>query len=215
MPSERLVRPASADSRRDIAVGLTRRTFVLGAGALSLAQVGLLARLATEAAAQLPAPALLPDDPAVRATMAAVADTVVPGPAGGADSAAGAVEAGCVDELYDPFYGVSSTFPAIHDDLVLATPRVLGRPATFDLALPYSDRERVLLDRITPPGNGNPSPALMYQAAGLIVYVAYYGTARSDAGVRYIGFPPHSNGYWPQSSYRVGFRGMTADGNPP
>jgi len=193
---------------------LTRRGFVIGAGALSLAHVGLVARMAADAAAQLPAPGLGPDDPAVRATMTALADTVVPGPAGGADGAPGAVEAGCVDELYDPFYGVTSTFPVIHDDLLVATPRVLGRPATFDLGLPYPDRERVLLDRITPPGNGNPSPALMYQAAALIVYVAYYGTARSDLGVRYIGFPPHSNGYWPESSYRVAFRGMTADGNP-
>jgi hypothetical protein len=195
---------------------LTRRGFVVAAGALSLTLAGALegARRAAEALAALPQPALLPDDPAVRATMTALADTIVPGPAGGADSAPGAVEAGCVEELYDPFYTLSPVFPVIHDDLLTATPRILGRPAVFDLTLPYADRERVVLDRITAPGNGGNSVALLYQGAGIVTYIAYYGTARSDLGVRYIGFPPHSAGYWPESSYRVRFAGMTSAGNP-
>jgi hypothetical protein len=55
----------------------------------------------------------------------------------------------------------------------------------------------------------------MYAAPAVVIYIAYYGTARSNLGVQYIGFPPHSDGYWPDHSYRVSFRGMTPDGNPP
>jgi hypothetical protein len=119
-----------------------------------------------------------------------------------------------VDEVYDPFYSAYPTFPFIHDDLAVATARVLGRPVAFDLLLPYADRERVVLDRITPLGNGGDTNALLYQAVAIVVYIAYYGNARSDLGLRYIGFPPHSSGYWPESSYRVPFASMTATGNP-
>jgi hypothetical protein len=150
--------------------------------------------------------------------MAAYADTIVPGPAGGADPAPGAIEAGALDEVYDPFYNLSYAFPLIHNDLQAATPRVLGRPAQFDLSLPYPDREKVVLDRITSTGadsqHGN-AQALMYAAPAVVIYIAYYGTARSNLGVQYIGFPPHSNGYFPNHTYNVSFRGMTTDGNPP
>jgi hypothetical protein len=196
---------------------LTRRGLLVGAGAgalgvSALAQaVGWLAG-AEEAGAQV---ALAPDDPAVRATMAALADTIVPGPAGGADAQPGALEAGALDELYDPFYGASGAYPLLHQDVQQATPRVLGRSARFDLALPYADRERVVLDRITAGGSGgNSTLYLIYQGAAIIVYVAYMGTARSAVGPHYIGFPPASDGYWPGHSYRVRFRGMTKDGNP-
>lgn len=147
--------------------------------------------------------------------MEAYADTIVPGPAGGADTAPGAIEAGAVDEIYDPFYGAAAAYPLLHEDIQLATPRILGRAASFDLSLPYPDRERVLRDRIMPLNQGGSDPfELLYAAVAILVYVSYYGTARSDLGVRYIGLPPHSNGYYPHHSYHVRFRGMTVDGNP-
>jgi hypothetical protein len=183
---------------------------VLGVSALATA-VGWL-REASEALGQT---GLSPDDPAVRATMAAYADTIVPGPAGGADGQPGAVEAGAVEELYEPFYGASGTYPFLHQDIQLATSRVLGRPARFDLDLAYAERERVVLDRIVATGDGGDNIAyLIYQGAAIIVYVAYYGTARSELGPQYIKFPPESNGYYPRHSYRVRFRGMTKRGNP-
>lgn len=153
-------------------------------------------------------------DQSVRDTIAAYADTIVPGPAGGADPQPGAVEAGVVDELYDPFYGVSGSFPALHTDIQVATPRVLGRFAGFDLDLPYDDRERVMLDRIERfPAEGTNPLALLYQGVGILVHFVYYGVAASKAGPRVIGFPPSSDGY-PDHSYQVRFRGMTPDGNP-
>jgi hypothetical protein len=183
---------------------------VLGVSALATA-VGWL-REAADAVGQT---GLAPDDPAVRRTMAAYADTIVPGPAGGADTEPGAIEARVLDELYDPFYGVSGTYPFLHNDIQLATARVLGRPARFDLELPYADRERVVLDRIVAGPNGGSNIAyLIYQGAAIIVYVAYYGTARSEVGPAYINFPPRSDGYFPRHSYRVRFRGMTKRGNP-
>jgi hypothetical protein len=183
---------------------------VFGASALATA-VGWM-REASEAIGQV---GLSPDDPAVRATMTAYADTIVPGPAGGADAEAGAVEAGAVEELYEPFYGAAGTYPFLHQDIQLATARVLGRPARFDLDLSYADRERVVLDRIVATGDGGDNTAyLIYQGAAVIVYVAYYGTARSELGPQYIKFPPESNGYYPRHSYRVRFRGMTKRGNP-
>jgi hypothetical protein len=183
---------------------------VLGVSALAQA-LGWL-KTAEEAFGQV---GLSPSDPEVRKTMAAFADTIVPGPAGRADPHPGAIEAKVIDEMYDPFYGAVNTFSYIHNDIQLTTPRVLGRPARFDLELPYPDRERVVLDRIVATGSGGQNiEYLLYQGAAILAYVAYYGTAKSDAGPRYIRFPPHSDGYWPRHSYRLRFRGMTKDGNP-
>lgn len=182
----------------------------IGLGLLAQA-IGWL-RAAGEAFGQV---GVSPDDPAVRATMAAFADTIVPGPAGGADTSPGAIEAGVLDELYDPFYGAAPSFPVVHNDLQLATPLVLGRPASFDLGLPYAERERVIADRMTAPGSGGTNPHwVLYQGAAILVYTSYYGTAQSELGPRTIRFPPRSDGYWPGHSYRVRFRGMTRHGNP-
>jgi hypothetical protein len=147
--------------------------------------------------------------------MRAYADTIVPGSAGGADPAPGAIEAGVVDEIYDPVYNAAGAYPFLHEDIQLATPRALGRLASFDLSLPYPDRERVVRDRIVPPNQGGANSSyLLYAATAILVYIAYYGTARSEEGVRYIGLPPHSNGYYPHHSYGICFAGMTRDGNP-
>lgn len=174
-----------------------------------------LAAVAEAAARELPSPGLAPDDPAVRESIRAIADTVVPGPAGGAHRAPGALEAGAAEEVYEPLYGISDTFPALHHDVQLATPLVLGRPARFDLALAYADRAAVFDNRVTPTGEGGQSPLFAaYAAVAIVVWFTYYGTARSTVGVEYIRFPPHSDGYFPHHTYGVRFRGMTADGNP-
>jgi hypothetical protein len=197
---------------------LTRRDLLAGAGVgaagLTALNLGGVLESLARAAEALPPPALLPDDPAVRATIEAFADTIVPGPAGGADSRPGAIEAGVMEEIYDPFYGAYVTFPLIHDDLLLTTPAVLGRVAGFDLQLPYPDRELVLRDRLRPFNDGGSSPLyVIHIGVATLVYLSYYGNARSELGPRTIRFPPESDGYWPDHSYRVGFAGMTKDGN--
>lgn len=183
-------------------------------GAAGLTGVLPLLEQATQVANALgPAPPAAPD--AVRATMAAVADTIVPGPAGHADKHPGAVEAGCVDVLYDPFYDFAGAYPLVHADLQVRTPLVLLRPTTFDLDLPYADREKVLRACLSPPPGGGSNPIyILYYAVAVVVYVAYYGNARSDVGPRYIGLPVHSKGYIPHHSYYVRFDGMTEHGNP-
>jgi hypothetical protein len=198
---------------------LSRRGLLVGAGAGVLGMAGLVRLLdaavgAAEALAQS-GPGLPPGDAAVRDSVAAIADTVVPGPAGRAAQHPGAIEAGAVEEAYDDFYGISGSYPAIHVDVQTATPLVLGRPAAFDLELPYADRERVLLDRIRSTAEGGEHRLFVgYAALAIVVWFAYYGTARSTKGVDYIGFPPQSDGYWPGHSYGLRFRGMTPDGNP-
>jgi hypothetical protein len=204
-------------------ITLTRRRLLAtgSAGALGLTGIVAVARALTDAGAAMAASTpkaaagLAPVGDAVRATVAALADTIVPGPAGGGDPDPGAIEAGVLDVLYDPFYGLSATYPILHADVQLATPAVLGRAATFDLALPYADRERVLDDRFPswPQGGANPT-ATVYELFGVLTYLAYYGQAASDTGLEVIGLPPHSGGYWPRHSYRLRFRGMTTDGNP-
>jgi hypothetical protein len=195
-------------------LGLTRRRLLAAgsAGALGLTGLAAVARALADAGAALAAAMptqLAPTDEAVRATVAALADTIDPGPAGGADPEPGAVEAGVLDVLYDPFYGLAATYPTLHADVQLATPAILGRDATFDLALPYPDRERVLDDRM-----GAGPTATAYALFGVLTYIAYYGQSASDAGLQVIGLPPHSDGYFPRHTYRVRFRGMTKDGNP-
>jgi hypothetical protein len=196
--------------------GLTRRRLMAcgGAGLLGLSgALRVLHALAEAELANAQAPPL--SDQEVRATIAAYADTIVPGPAGGADSAPGAIEAGVLDELYDPFYGASGAYPGIAADLQTATPLILGRPAKFELALDYADRERVVRDRILegPAGGTNPL-AVGYQAVAVLVYLSYYGTPQSELGPRTIGFPPHSDGYFPRHSHHVRFKRMTRNGNP-
>jgi hypothetical protein len=174
--------------------------------------LGALERLAVVAEAHAPRQGA--SDDAVRRTIAAFADTIVPGPAGGADPDPGAIEAGVVEEMHAPFYGAAGIFPVLHADLQAATPVVLGRPATFELAVPYADRERVLLDRVRPVAGGGNATYLLHIAVAILVWQIYYGVAASNAGVDYMRLPPHSNGYWPDHSYRIRFRGMTRDGNP-
>jgi hypothetical protein len=64
-----------------------------------------------------------------------------------------------------------------------------------------------------PQGGSNPT-ATVYEMFGILTYLAYYGQTASDTGLRVIGLPPHSDGYWPRHTYRLRFRGMTKDGNP-
>ena len=216
-PSRRLGPSIERGERSVIERELTRRSLVVGAAGAGIS-LSVLAQAigwlgaAEEAFGQA---GISPDDPAVRATMTAFADTIVPGPAGGADTRPGAVEAGVVDELYEPFYGAAASYPFVHNDLRVNTPLILGRPATFDLDLPYRDRERVLEDRMTAPGSGGINPNwVLYQGAAILVYTSYYGTGQTDVGPQTIHFPPQSDGYWPDHSYRVRFRGMTKNGNP-
>jgi hypothetical protein len=102
----------------------------------------------------------------------------------------------------------------MHADLQSASPAVLGRLATFELALPYRDRERVVLDRVRPLAEGGNPLYLLHIAVATLIWQIYYGVAASTAGVDYLRFPPHSDGYWPKHSYRFRFRGMTRNGNP-
>lgn len=199
---------------------LSRRGLLVGAagGAAGLAGVlRLLEQIAgvSEALASAPGPRQQASADVIRRTIAAFADTIVPGPAGGADPHPGAVEAGVVDEMYDPFYGADGIYPALHADLQLATPVVLGRPESFDLALPYRDRERVILDRVGRDSDGANPLWLMHIAVATLVWQIYYGVAASTAGVDYLRFRPHSDGYSPGHSYGLRFRGMTKGGNPP
>lgn len=204
----------------ELELELSRRGFLARAGAGLAGFSAVLSLLeavdADAARAQLPDGVVpIADGGPVRATIAAIADTVVPGPAGGADRHPGAVEAGAVDEVYDDFYGIAATFPVIHADIEAATPLVLGRPASFDLALDYRDREQVLANRIRATGNSGANPLnVAYAALAIVVWFAYYGTAQSTKGVEYIRFPPQSDGYWPGHSRRIRFRGMTRNGNP-
>ena len=201
---------------------LTRRRLLAagGAGALGLVGMTSVARALVDAGAAMastgPAGAsLAPTEEAVRASVAALIDTIVPGPAGGADPDPGAIEAGVLDVLYDPFYGVAEILPVLHTDVQLATPTILGRDVAFDLSLAYADRERVLDDRMPswPQGGANPS-ATAYELLGILTYLAYYGQTATDKGLKVIGLPPHSKGYYPHHTYRLRFRGMTSDGNP-
>ena len=197
---------------------LSRRGLLAGgaAGALGLAGLsGLLEQIAaaSEALAEAPPGRQDPTAALVRRSIEAFADTIVPGPAGGADPDPGAIEAGVVDEMYEEFYGASGIYPVLHADLQTATPLVLGRPVSFDLGLPYPDRERVVLDRVRRGDDGN-TLYLAHIAVATLVWQIYYGVAASNAGVDYLRFPPHSDGYFPGHSYGIRFEGMTRKGNP-
>lgn len=194
---------------------LSRRDLLARAGRISLgAAVAQALPLANAIYKAAPAVAQTPIDDA---TLAAFADTIIPGrpatktdlgdaiPAGaiaGVDSEPGAVEADVLRLFHDPRTGFDSLAPAFLSDLDV---RALGQGGTF-VSLPFDKRVAVVSQGLD-FSNGD---RVIWEAAAAVPFTAFCaaatqvsGSSATASGYRVMGLPgPAPNGHIGSSSYR-------------
>ena len=140
-------------------------------------------------------------------TMKALADTIIPGPISDPEGSVGGVEAGALEVLYDPYYGLRPFIGIISIDLNLAS-FWWYRKLFKNLGL--RQRTRIILFKdyfslIKP----------VYEQAEILVKLAFYGAIINDVGTDYISFPGPSLGYYDYSLNRKFADEATEDGNLP
>lgn len=140
-------------------------------------------------------------------TMEALTDTTIPGPVSDPEGSVGGVEAGALDVLYDPYYGLSSFLGILCWDLN-ATSVLWYRKLFKDLNL--SQRTEIVLFK----DNNSPMKSI-YKEAENLVKLAFYGAIINDVGTEYISFPGPSYGYYDYSFKEKFAEETTEDGNLP
>ena len=194
---------------------LSRRELLARAGSLGIA-AAIAQALPFADAIYRAAPAIA-QTPIDDATLAAFADTIIPGrpatktnlgdaiPAGaiaGVDGEPGAVEADVLRLFHDARTGFDSLAPAFLSDLNL---RALGQGGTF-VSLPFDKRVAVVSQGLD-FSNGD---RVIWEAAAAVPFTAFCaaatqvsGTSASAAGYAVMGLPGAApNGYIGSSSYR-------------
>jgi hypothetical protein len=127
-------------------------------------------------------------------TLAAMADTFVPGGGG----APGATEVNAVGAIVDPAYGVNPYISEVVSDLdewcLVAHHGLFAR-------LPPERRELALEQRMGLRGRAIQSLYLpAYEGILALTKLAFFGALSNKAGTNYIGFPGASRGYAPGSA---------------
>jgi hypothetical protein len=194
--------------------GVSRRELLERGSMLGLAALVAQALPIADALVRAdPALAQLPSDDA---TLAAFADTIIPGrpatrtdlgdpiPAGaiaGVDPDPGAVEAGAVRLYHDERVGFDALAPPFIADLQT---RSLARGGPF-LSLPFAEREAVVLQGLD-FGNGS---RVIWEAAAAVPFTAFCAaalvvnaTASTASGYRVMGHPGTAPGGHRRFSYR-------------
>ncbi len=141
-----------------------------------------------------------PDQPSEHelATLAAIAETFLPGGAGG-DGVPGAREAGALAVIVDPAYGVRPYLAQAVADLDDWVGLTHGFHTFVELS--PATRELVLEQRMGLHGGAIASWYLpVYEAILALTKLACYGGLGSPLGTSYIGFPGPSAGYAPDSA---------------
>jgi subtilisin-like proprotein convertase family protein len=179
--------------------GLTRRTFLKGStagtGVAVLGWSAGMAALSREArGAAWMLPDTTPETPTAHqlATLAKLADTVIPNADG-----PGAAEAGAADIMADPFYGMNPYISELVSDIDEAT---YWAHTYFDdfKNRSLSERTSILEERL---GMAWWSPGSVYKDAydGMILLakLAFFGGVINTVGYGYMGYPGPSTGYYP------------------
>lgn len=142
-----------------------------------------------------------------KATIEAFADTIIPGPISDPEGSVGGVEAGALEVLYDPYYGLRPFIGILT--------RNLNRTSLWRYRKPFKDlglrqRKRTILFKdyfsLMKP---------VYEQAELLVKLAFYGGIINDVGTDYISFPGPSFGYHDYSFNEKFAEEATEDGNLP
>jgi hypothetical protein len=140
-------------------------------------------------------------------TMAAFADTIIPGPTSDPEGTVGGVEAGALEVLYNPDYGLKPFIATLVTDLN-GTSLKWYRKLFKDLDL--AQRTEIVLFKY----NNSPLKSI-YELAGTLVKLAFYGAIINDVGTDYISFPGPSFGYHDYSFNEKLAEEATEDGSLP
>jgi hypothetical protein len=140
-------------------------------------------------------------------TMLAFADTIIPGPTSDPEGSVGGVEAGALEVLYDPSYGVEPFIGFLSISLNLTGMWWYGK-LFKDLDL--RQRSAIVLFK-----ENNALIKLIYKQAENLVKLAFYGAIVNDLGTEYISFPGLAFGYYDYSFDQKFAHERTVDGNLP
>jgi len=139
--------------------------------------------------------------------MEAFADTIIPGPTSDPEGSVGGVEAGALELLYDPYYGLRPFIGIISLDVNLAS---LWWHGKLFKDLDLGQRTEIVLWKDTR------SPIkFLYEQSELLVKLAFYGAIINDVGTDYISFPGPSPGYYDYSFNEIFAEEETENGNLP
>jgi hypothetical protein len=128
------------------------------------------------------------------ATLAAIAETFVPG----GDGTPGATDVNAVGAIIDPAYGVNPYIAEVVSDLDEWC--LVAHHGMF-VALSPEQREVALEQRMGLRGRALQSLYLpAYEGILALTKLAYFGALSNRAGTNYIGFPGASRGYAPSSA---------------
>jgi len=120
----------------------------------------------------------------VERTVAAFADTVIPGPADDPDRGPGALDAYALNMMYDQFYPFYEMVPGI----VMFLDQTAQRVAGADFAdCTFEQRTEALLEVV--------DEVPYFQLGMQFVKMAFYGGIYNTVGTDYVGFPGSSRGY--------------------
>ncbi|MGD8524411.1 MAG: DUF5987 family protein [Desulfobacterales bacterium] len=140
-------------------------------------------------------------------TLQAFADTIIPGPNSDPEGSPGGLEAGALEVLYDPYYGLT---PVI--DLLT---RNLNRSSLWWCHRLFKDLDLNQRTAIVLFKDNFSLSKLVYEHAEMLVKLSFYGAIINDVGTDYIYFPGPAHGYSDYSFKKQFAQPQTEDGNLP
>jgi hypothetical protein len=120
-------------------------------------------------------------------TMRAFADTIIPGPNSDQEGSIGGVEAGALEVMYDPYYGLTPFIRMLARNLNLTSLWWYGK---LFKDLDIRQRTTIVLFK-----DNTSLIKLIYQQGENLIKLAFYGAIINDLGTEYISFPGPAYGY--------------------
>ncbi len=140
-------------------------------------------------------------------TLKAFADTIIPGPYSDPEGSAGGVEAGALEVLYDPYYGLKPFIGLLC--------RNLNRTSIWWYRKLFKDLDLGQRTAIVLFKDNFSLIKLLYENAEMLVKLAFYGAIINDVGTDYISFPGPAPGYYDYSFNEQFAQPQTENGNLP
>jgi hypothetical protein len=140
-------------------------------------------------------------------TLKAFADTIIPGPHSDPEGSPGGVEAGALEVLYDPYYGLKPFIGLLT--------RNLNRSSLWWCHKLFKDLDLRQRTAIVLFKDNFSLLKLVYENAEMLVKLSFYGAIINDVGTDYISFPGPALGYFDYSFKEQYAQPQTEDGNLP
>ena len=140
-------------------------------------------------------------------TLKAFADTIIPGPHSDPEGSPGGVEAGALEVLYDPYYGLTPFIGLLT--------RNLNRSSLWWYHKLFKDLDLRQRTAIVWFKDNFSLLKLVYENAEMLVKLTFYGAIINDVGTDYISFPGPAPGYSDYSFKEQFAQPQTDNGNLP